>query len=441
MNWFEQIAASVASVNCTVFHAGFLRRTANFTDDLRLALERRGLASAVVDCGQVTRDGWDGHFPEPGPASGGRVTLVWCPEALLQNDRVSELLRQVRPRVQEELISGGRVLIVSAVPQMLFPAPDGSSIIADAVKIHPRPFTLAQIRAIAPELTAADAADGVTHSRGCAALAEESVAISRSGGSNNRKRQRAAAFLGEALHRSLTELGPELLALLEHLVLECGNAEISEDDLSDAHMSTLQDAGLAVVDDRAGCVEIFPSTWASLGREALARALREIIKPTESWRHISNALFTIERKVRLALVQHLADRQGAAWRATSLGDLGGKALAMARNDGYGWVQRVEDLHQPFDWLYIDQLFDVAASVSAGEPVGGIPPHEWRRLATQLVPIRNRVSHMRLPQPGDLDTVRKCLRQLSVRFDASDVIRTAAPTLLVSGEKRSTESVS
>jgi hypothetical protein len=87
-------------------------------------------------------------------------------------------------------------------------------------------------------------------------------------------------------------------------------------------------------------------------------------------------------------------------------------LELSRRDSVPAAVNVEDVRSPLDWLTLSDLLAVARESAASSPtsrVCGYSAEDWAKLDREIVPIRNRVAHMRLARQGDLDTVRRCRR--------------------------------
>ncbi|RQX17755.1 hypothetical protein DDE19_10345 [Micromonospora ureilytica] len=410
--WYSDVAERIASANYTFFHAGALRRSANFIDDLLQDLRDRGFHVLLVDCVDVLQTGWGSALPA---GQSGNLYVIWRPEILLTRSDFEDLIRQARPPVHSALMEGNRVVIVSTMPQMMFPVPVGSSVIADAAKVHPSPLPATLLRRVVPSLPSDTAERIVLRAQGCVALAEGYALVDRSAASGNQKSREAERLLLETLREAFAELGPEILALLEHLVLECGVVDVSQMDLRDHWIAALEDAGLATIDDSTEMVRLFHPSWQDTARLALSQALRAVLQPPNAWRAIAVSLFELERTVRSLVSQGLEARYGEGWRQGGLDTLAPKVVALARAETQGEFVSVADLHSPLDWLLLDQLFALAAETAQHVRLGGISSREWRQFSERIVPVRNRMSHMRLPRPGDLDEVRRTLRILNARI--------------------------
>jgi hypothetical protein len=311
-------------------------------------------------------------------------------------------------------------MIVSSRPKLFFPEPDGSSIIAEGTKIHPFAMRAEDLLEMIEGLELATAKRLVGYAGSSRALAEEYLKIETAELSGNKKWRRAQSFLSQTLRLALSELEPHSLSLLEHLVLDSGFFDVPEMDVPAHHASAWEDAGLAVIDDATGMVRIFANSWRNSAKEVLAASIQNVTVAPETWLQLAQSLFEVERTTRLVVIRHLQAAHGVDWRELGMGNLAEKALGLARGDMHG-AAKVDDLYLPLDWLLLDELFELAASSarSAGN-LAGLSESDWMRMASRLVPVRNRVMHMRLPRPGDVGEVRQWLRFLQGRLKGWDL---------------------
>lgn len=110
-------------------------------------------------------------------------------------------------------------------------------------------------------------------------------------------------------------------------------------------------------------------------------------------------LWFVERLLRNTIRGALVERSGASWK-TSLGNDGllREILERAQADSHPMATSVKELRDPLEWLTTTELLDLRESLSLGEL--GMPKLLWRRIRTEVVPLRNRVAHMRLISQND-----------------------------------------
>lgn len=106
---------------------------------------------------------------------------------------------------------------------------------------------------------------------------------------------------------------------------------------------------------------------------------------------------------------------GDTWRASCLGGLNAEVLRRAQLDASVAAKTVADLRDPLEWLTLGELMDLVRSQKFDNL--GVEPAIWRKLQEQLVPIRNRVAHVRMLKAGDDETVMMWASLIKSRFGA------------------------
>ena len=418
-HWFADVAEAVTGRSCSFFHAAALRRGDSLRENLILALEARGLVPRLVEGQSVAeRGGWDGVLPVVDDVGAGDIVVIWAPERLGARRDFGGLLAQSRPKAQALLGTGARILVVSSRPKAWFPDPDGSSLISDASKVHPAAVNAETVIRALP-IIGAEAAERIAeHAVGSVSLAQCFALIELADGSSRAKRASAVQVLRDTYRGALGELCIEDLAVLERDVLDLGRYDVPEDEFPASLASRLVDAGLASANDITGVVSLFEPSHRDIAREALIFVLQRVVVPPAQWRKLASELFTYERFVRLTLACHFHQTIGEGWKSEALVELGGKALGIARGEGFVAGEAISDLATPLDWLLLDDLFTLATAAADAGPVGGLSARDWMRQAAVLVPVRNRVAHMRLPRPDDVHEVRSRLTFLQARVRSS-----------------------
>ncbi|MCM3555501.1 EKC/KEOPS complex subunit CGI121/TPRKB [Janibacter melonis] len=421
--WFDHIVAAIYKSDHKIhyFHAGALRRTESLSSDLVDSFERFGIESVVVvDCALIKELGdWDSLIPtveEVGPST---IVIVWRPEVLDRRRDFAATLAQLRPQLHRLAGAGCRSLLVSTRPRGWFPIMSGSSVLFDGPKLKVATLSATSIKSHYPDLTNATAANILNHSSGSVALVEAFVAIDGSEDSSNAKFAASRRVVERIYRAAFTELTIGSISLLENLVLEMDTFEVSEDDLPAASVSELVDAGISVVNDLTGMVKLIDEGCRPEAAVALASVIEKITEPPTEWTGLARAVFEYERTARHAISAFFRKCHGESWKDIALLDVGEKALGVARGEGFSGSTPSE-LSTPLDWLLLDDLLELArtACKDGFGPVAGLTAGQWSRQAAVVVPIRNRVAHMRLPRPGDLGTVRAQLRHLRTAAHSS-----------------------
>jgi hypothetical protein len=417
--WYIDIAEAMTKRTLAYFQAGALSRSTCFESDLRGALESRGFVVHRVDWSTAAQEGWEHAFPPAADLGPGNVVLLWHPEVVANRRDFEDLLRQSRPKGQAAIASGARLIVVSARPKLFFPEPDGSSIIADCSRLRPISIDASRLQAIHGDLEFAAADRIVNFAGGTVALAEYYLQLEFADLGSNAKRRQSSQFLRSTLLQAVNEVGTGTLALLDHLVLECDKMDILQDEVAEHQIAVLEAACLLRLDDIEGTAHLFPQPWRSEVKNCLGAAMRSVVSPPPEWEGLARKTFTFERTVRKLVMEVLLEVHGENWR-NALGDRGTKAFGLARNDTNMSATSLDEMYTPLDWFLLEDLLDLAAELAAEHgSVRGVRVGEWARLKMQVVPIRNRVAHVRLPLEADASTVRAALVHLDARMRAHE----------------------
>ena len=86
----------------------------------------------------------------------------------------------------------------------------------------------------------------------------------------------------------------------------------------------------------------------------------------------------------------------------AVGGLATEVLKRAQLDSSLSAVSVRELRDPLEWLTLSELLDIITSKRIGGL--GVALHIWQKFREQVLPIRNRLSHMRLLKSRDEETV-------------------------------------
>lgn len=70
------------------------------------------------------------------------------------------------------------------------------------------------------------------------------------------------------------------------------------------------------------------------------------------------------------------------------------------------------LPNPARWIDLSDLLDLLIHVSENSRVGGLTSKQWTLAKLEVLPIRNKIQHMRLPSEGDKRTIEKHIRAIT-----------------------------
>ncbi|MCY4725925.1 hypothetical protein NYO98_06520 [Nocardioides sp. STR2] len=215
-----------------------------------------------------------------------------------------------------------------------------------------------------------------------------------------------------AVYRSaLDQLGVAVLASLDRAIYDAQlDRESLFEMLDPREVEALRGAGLAKCCEGDPYQLSAPMRFSEL-RDQLAATLAAQLAPQPELSDISKDLWTIERSIRLALRTAAETEFGPKWRSGVLhGDLSKKVLDRAMLDGFVSAKSVKELRDPIEWLTLGELIEVVTSAKFDNL--GLLPIFWTKFAQDVVPVRNRLSHMRHFKHVDRGVVRMWVSQIA-----------------------------
>mgnify|MGYP003604088510 CR=1 FL=1 len=282
----------------------------------------------------------------------------------------------LRARVFSDVEAGGAVILLSRAPRLAFPSVVGSSLLDDASLAH------------APIVKSAGAHEWPT-------CVED------------------GASPADVLCRTLTELGMDLCASLDRVVYEnllTGKSALGL--LNARELEALDGSGLTAPDGAARTWN-FPKYLGPL-KKALDEVLADALEPQQQLAWVSSGLWKIERIIRREVRRRAVAAWAENWRSQCLnGDLPGKVLERATESAYLGATSVKQVRDPLEWLSLGELLQLKERPQIGDL--GLSAAHWRQFSAQIMPIRNRLAHMRSLRPEDAADVVKWQRVLEMRF--------------------------
>jgi hypothetical protein len=283
----------------------------------------------------------------------------------------------VREQIMQTLDGGFTTCLISRAPRISFPPVPGSSILDDAAShfiplLQEDEYLEERRRDPAASLPAI----GLDPSTELAALYE----------------------------RILSELGVELLAAMDHALFE---AQMRGDDslslLEPRELEALRGAGIVNAAESGYSLTV-PRRVGEL-TNALAEVLSKTTTPQAEIADVASDLWAIERILRSRVRRAAIPALGPSWRAQVLtGDLPDKILERARSEAYMGARSIKELRDPLEWLTLGELLELVERPPCDGL--GLSSVEWRRFRQDILPVRNRMSHMRLLKRGDRETARQ-----------------------------------
>jgi hypothetical protein len=296
-------------------------------------------------------------------------------------------LGQVRERIVAALDAGSRVCLASRAPRVAFPPVAGSSVLEDAT-FHAIPIL--KDHECSPEAQATPTWPWPTF-----AFSDEPVDVL------------------DVLRASLRELDVALLAVMDQAIFEAqmrGQEGLAL--LSPREIEGLRGAGLVVLDASDAPAFAVGNRTGELA-DALADVLADVTVAQESLAALASDLWQIERLIRRRVRRAAIEQFGVKWRAQVVsGDLPDKVLDRARGEAYPGAVSIKEVRDPLEWLTLGELLEVATKGFGGL---GLEAVVWRKFAQDVLPARNRLSHMRLPRRGDRELVAMWVVQVRKRL--------------------------
>lgn len=277
----------------------------------------------------------------------------------------------LRKRVNAMIAAGSTVVLLSAYPKIRYPEVPGSSILHDACDYHP---PLREISGEVHRLGVFPAWDG----------SEGEITF---------------------LTGLVDELGAPLVARLDQILFESPlhHSDVLS-DLSSQELSALYFAGLVCPAGEHYRWSI-PNAMHEL-KEAVANSLAGLVTPPRDLSQAYETLWKIERRIRAAIRARAIDQWDKSWKdALMHPEYFERVLDRAGDVAYPGVAKIGAVRDPLDWLTLGELLALREQKT---PLGNLGMNNtyWRRLAAEVMPIRNQVSHMRLIKPGDYARLRQ-----------------------------------
>lgn len=330
---------------------------------------RRALGASQVNVTRV-RD----YLQPDGPLTTGTVVIDGMESLTMQSEATQ--MGALRERVFSDVEAGGRVILLSRAPRIAFPPVVGSSLLDDASLAH------------APVVKSTGAHEWPT-------CVED------------------GASPADVLCRALTELGMDLAASLDRVVYESLLIGQSALGLLNARELEALDGSSLTAHDGATRTWNFPKHLGPL-KKALDEVLADALDPQQQLAEVSSGLWKIERIIRREVRRRAIAAWAENWRTQCLnGDLPEKVLERASESAYMGATSVKQLRDPLEWLSLGELLQLKDRSQIGDL--GLSAAHWRQFSAQIMPIRNRLAHMRSLRPEDAADVVKWQRVLEMRF--------------------------
>lgn len=313
------------------------------------------------------------------PVEDHRVIVIDRVEALI-TQRGDVSLGVLRERVFSWLDDGTACLLLSRAPRVAYPAVPGSSLLDDASFVD------------GPELKGGRHTSWPT----CADDGEDSEVV---------------------LRRVLVELGPEVCAAIDRVIFESLLTDAAAIDIFTAReVEAIRGAGLITL-------KLGDPAWnftkpLNEFKEALGDVLAADVLPQAQLGIVSHGMWQLERMLRRSIRLKATAAWGSNWRQQCVATMEPEAvLKRATEAAYPAANSIKLIRDPLEWLTLGQLLDLKQRREIGDL--GLSQALWRNFAADIMPIRNRLAHMRTLHPGDAADVAKWLKVLEVKLAAAD----------------------
>lgn len=382
-------------------HAGTLFRPDAITDGLTAGLIERGITPSVVEA----------DAPDRGDSKGNAIVLRGLDRIAAASDRC-ERLGQLRSWVMLRAESGSRVIVQSIAPKLQLVGCPGSQLVLDARTSFLSGLGEEQVDRFLAEhgLDQRDAQLSKDLAGGRPGLLEE---LQRAFKAGDNDKQAVMDALEARLARALKEAGWEVASFLDRLEFEAADVHIEQALTDPLLYEALRGTGLISRGEHGEVRLLTPRLSPSL-RRAVRTNVDTLFEPPSAVKDTVLGLWEIERRLRRLIQLAAISRHRSNWRQHVVsGDLARRVRDRATAETLEVVDDHSVLGNPLEWLTLDELLSLVLD-PAGLETPGLPGTFWRQLGNDLVPIRNRVAHTRLPGPGDADAVRKWRTELRRR---------------------------
>jgi hypothetical protein len=327
-------------------------------------------------------------------------------------------LGQLREVVMALLESNMQVLLVSDKPASSFRGCPGSSVILDAKRSHLSPVSLPEIEAACQELGVGQWAKLIwAYSNGLPLLVERFIDLLVSGhkASENELKDRARALLISEASAAIAASGPSLASWLDSVLFELKVRRVDAQPADPSVVEACRDSGFAQSDDEWATLELFPGPTHGLWKESVRSYVDSTLALPEEHDRVIAGLWRIERRIRSLILDAAVNSKGKGWKSEIFDSkVKARILERAREEAFPTGTDMADIPNPIEWLSFGELMDVLSQRDWARPPN-VDVVFWRRLATELGPIRNRVAHVRLLQLGDDRVVDKWESRMAAAF--------------------------
>ncbi|WP_285245309.1 hypothetical protein, partial [Pseudarthrobacter sp. fls2-241-R2A-127] len=307
------------------------------------------------------------------------------------------------PVMVDHLRRGSRLVVASNSPQSHYPAIDGSSLATDCVQHIGDRWRADQLRHHGSDQ---DMKKLMSLSAGMPGPASEIL---------NQYPDIAKANTKDALRRlrkritdTMIQCGSDCISWLETAVLLRGVRTTPYEEIPANVATTLYAAGLGNVDFQSDCFQLLPGVSDTTVKDCIELAERSFLDAPPQWVTIAGSLFKFERTARALLVESTPSAEALV----ELLEAHSEKIRRNFTAEHGAPSPdLSSLPNPVRWIDLSDLLDLLIQVSKTSRVGGLTSKQWTLAKLEVLPIRNKIQHMRLPSIGDKRTIEKHIRAI------------------------------
>ncbi len=313
---------------------------------------------------------------------------------------------------------GASLLLFSRAPKVALGDCDGSQLVMDAKAVFAQPWSEEEQSVILDRVGALERqASYFQFSGGLPGLCDALLSVPRSGMQEAERRALAAEALRERIALAVSELGWRVAVALEDKLAREQSIEVDSARDDPLIVEALRGSGLLVMGDDGRGVLLSDRVRAHL-TEGVRSALDGVVDAPGDVKEVLAGLWEIERRIRAIVGRQARKQHGKGWRASLLDpDLERRVMERVEKDASLPVASISQVPNPLDWLTLDELLDLFADSRLPMP-NRLPSAFWRLARQELVPVRNRAAHVRLPALHDAETVRRWRGQIELRGGVS-----------------------
>lgn len=175
---------------------------------------------------------------------------------------------------------------------------------------------------------------------------------------------------------------------------------------------SLLGAGLLKAED--GDLRLNSSVPVGLLRDRASSVYANSLEGSDNGKSCYQEIWVIERSLRNKMREWLMNSGsvgGQSWRDLIAPDkLKSDIIERAQVGGFPHVSKIKELQDPLEWLTLGELLDLREKKSMGDL--GMSSRHWKLLRDDLIPVRNRIMHMRQVTYADLEMTRRWRRKIN-----------------------------